>query len=112
MISSYFDSKFGYNNQGELVFEPRDQHKGDASRAIFYMCTAYQSPTENWSLKPVISSSIPYNQDQDVLKKWNLILNSIWFWRSIWNWICIWNLIWDSILNWDWNSNFIGTRID
>ena len=73
VLSTYFDCKFGYNNEGELVFEPRDQHKGDAARAIFYMCTAYQSPTENWSLKPVISSSIPYNQDQDVLKKWNLI---------------------------------------
>lgn len=73
IVTSYNESKFGYNNEGELVFEPRDQHKGDASRAIFYMCTVYQSANENWSLKPVISSSIPYGQDQDILKKWNLI---------------------------------------
>ena len=73
VISSYFDSKFGYNNQGELVFEPRDQHKGDAARCVFYMCTAYHSNSENWSLKPFISSSIPYGQNQYILKKWNLI---------------------------------------
>jgi endonuclease I len=73
VVSTYKDCKFGYNNEGKLVFEPRDQHKGDAARAIFYMCTAYQSTTENWRLKPVISSLIPYGQDQVILKKWNLI---------------------------------------
>lgn len=73
IVSSYKDCNFGYNYEGELVFEPRDEHKGDAARAIFYICTAYQSNSDNWSLKPIISSSIPYGQDQDVLKKWNLI---------------------------------------
>jgi len=73
IVTSYNECKFGYNNEGELVFEPREEHKGDAARAIFYMCIAYHSNLGSWNLKPIISSSIPYGQDQDILKKWNLM---------------------------------------
>lgn len=73
IVTSYKDCKFGYNNEGELVFEPREEHKGDAARAIFYMCIAYHSNFGSWNLKPIISPSIPYGQDQDILKKWNLM---------------------------------------
>lgn len=34
-------SKLGHNSYGETVFEPRDVHKGDAARAIFYFVTRY-----------------------------------------------------------------------
>ena len=34
-------SKLGQNNYSEIVFEPRDGHKGDAARAIFYFVTRY-----------------------------------------------------------------------
>ncbi len=34
-------SSLGQNAYGETVFEPRDVHKGDAARAIFYFITRY-----------------------------------------------------------------------
>jgi len=34
-------SKRGNNSYGEIVFEPRDIHKGDAARSIFYFTTCY-----------------------------------------------------------------------
>jgi endonuclease I len=39
--SQYLNSKFGTNSSGQTVFEPRDSHKGDAARAILYMCLRY-----------------------------------------------------------------------
>lgn len=49
---------------GALVYEPRDEQKGNAARAIFYMATAYEGiDGDNWS--------IPSNQDQQVLKNWH-----------------------------------------
>ncbi|MFA6262341.1 MAG: endonuclease [Bacteroidia bacterium] len=54
----------GKDLNGNTVYEPTDAHKGDAARAIFYMCTAYNGISgNNWS--------IPSSQDQDVLKKWH-----------------------------------------
>lgn len=34
-------SRRGNNSYGETVFEPRDEHKGDAARSIFYFITSY-----------------------------------------------------------------------
>lgn len=34
-------SKLGTNSSGKLVFEPRDEHKGNVARAIFYFYTVY-----------------------------------------------------------------------
>jgi len=34
-------SKLGNNNSGQIVFEPRDIHKGDVSRSMFYFITRY-----------------------------------------------------------------------
>lgn len=34
-------SVLGQNSYGETVFEPRDVHKGDAARAVFYFVTRY-----------------------------------------------------------------------
>ena len=41
VTSSFGDGKAGTDNSGNGVYEPRDQQKGDAARAIFYMMTAY-----------------------------------------------------------------------
>ncbi len=71
-LSSYLDSKFGFNSKGELVFEPRDSHKGDAARAIFYMAICYNGiEGNNWGFKKNISPTIQYGQDQEILKEWN-----------------------------------------
>ena len=68
---TYMDGQFGTDANGKNVWEPRDQHKGDAARAIFYMATSYNTSTVNWGLPDYISSLIQYGQDQDVLKAWH-----------------------------------------
>ncbi len=82
-ISTYLGSKIGYNALGNKVFEPRDSDKGDAARCMMYesICytgVAYSGPANtncvyggSWSFPSYISSSIPYGQDQDVLKRWH-----------------------------------------
>ncbi|MDQ3046270.1 MAG: endonuclease [Bacteroidota bacterium] len=69
---TYLGCKLGLNAAGQTVFEPRDAQKGDAARALFYMATCYDGVAGNdWSLPDYISTSIPYGQDQSVLKKWH-----------------------------------------
>jgi hypothetical protein len=71
--SSYLGSKFGLNANGQLVYEPRDEHKGDAARAMMYEATCYTTVSGNsWKFPNYISGSIPYGQDQYVLKQWAL----------------------------------------
>ncbi|MFN5025184.1 MAG: endonuclease [Bacteroidota bacterium] len=56
--------KKGLNAAGVEVWEPRDEHKGDVARALFYMCVSYNGLRGNtWTL--------PSGQDQAVLKKWH-----------------------------------------
>jgi len=50
-------SKFGTDANGQTVFEPRDEHKGNVARALFYFSTVYGKP-------------IPPG-DEAVLKQWN-----------------------------------------
>jgi hypothetical protein len=69
---TFMGCKFGQDANGNNVFEPRDSDKGDAARAMFYEATCYNGVSgNNWSFPNPISSSIPYGQDQDVLKRWN-----------------------------------------
>jgi endonuclease I len=71
VTSTFMGAKYGTNAQGQMVYEPRDAQKGDAARAMFYMATCYNSATANWGLPDPISSSIPYGQDQNILKAWH-----------------------------------------
>jgi endonuclease I len=83
LAASYLGDKIGNDSHGHKVFEPRDSDKGDAARAMMYECIAYTGvpysgpPNTNctyggsWSLPSYISSTIPYGQDQNVLKKWH-----------------------------------------
>lgn len=72
VASSYLLSKKGSDSNGNSVFEPRDQHKGNAARAIMYMATAYNGiGGNNWKLRNPISVTINYAQDQNLLKKWH-----------------------------------------
>lgn len=69
---TYLGCKLGLNAQGKTVFEPRDEHKGDAARALMYMTVCYTGVSGNlWALPSFISGAIPYGQDQDVLKQWH-----------------------------------------
>ncbi|HEU4716319.1 MAG TPA: endonuclease [Bacteroidia bacterium] len=71
VTSTYLGCKYGTDANGHTVFEPRDEQKGDAARAIFYMAMCYNSASQNWGFPNPISASIMYGQDQNVLKKWN-----------------------------------------
>jgi endonuclease I len=69
---TFLGCKFGNNAAGKKVFEPRDSDKGDAARALMYMATCYDGVAgEDWSFPSYISATIPYGQDQNVLKKWH-----------------------------------------
>jgi endonuclease I len=51
-------AKFGLDAQGNKVFEPPAEHKGNVARALFYFSTVYNKP-------------IPAGEEA-VLKKWNV----------------------------------------
>jgi hypothetical protein len=70
VTSSYIDGKFGTNSLGQTVYEPRDEHKGDAARAMFYMLIAYDGFVTGWGGFDNLLSNAPM-QDQDVLKSWH-----------------------------------------
>jgi endonuclease I len=58
--------KLGTNSGGQTVYEPRDEHKGDAARALMYMATCYHRATPanlNWSF--------PSNQSPAVMMQWH-----------------------------------------
>ena len=70
--STYLEGKLGLNVKGQTVYEPRDSHKGDAARAIMYVATCYTTVSGNsWVLRDPISNTIPYGQNQNILKTWN-----------------------------------------
>jgi hypothetical protein len=68
----YLGCKIGLDANGNTVFEPRDEHKGDAARAMMYEAICYTTVSGNlWALPSNISTSIPYGQDQYILKQWH-----------------------------------------
>jgi hypothetical protein len=69
--SSFFDAQYGDDINGNRVYEPRDQHKGDAARAIFYMAVKWNGTGGTWELPNPIDFIVQYGQDQDVLKQWH-----------------------------------------
>jgi hypothetical protein len=69
--SSFMDAQYGDDSNGERVYEPRDQHKGDAARAIFYMASKWNGTGGSWELPNPIDFIVQYGQDQDVLKQWH-----------------------------------------
>lgn len=54
-------SQLGTNAQGATVFEPRDDHKGNVARAIFYFYTVYGSR----------SNLSNFRLEEPVLMQWN-----------------------------------------
>ena len=69
--SSYGDGKRGTDAFGNTVYEPREEQKGDAARAILYMMSAYNNAqTDNWALDNLLSNGP--NQRQEVLVNWHI----------------------------------------
>ena len=56
-------SKLGNNSSGQIVFEPRDIHKGDVSRSMFYFITRY----------PVNYGGFFTQVQENVFREWNKI---------------------------------------
>lgn len=54
-------SKLGNNSSGQLIFEPRDVHKGDVSRSMFYFITRY----------PVNYGGFFTQAQESVFREWN-----------------------------------------
>ena len=69
--SSFLNAQYGDDDNSNRVYEPRDQHKGDAARAIFYMATKWNGTGGSWELPNPIDFLVQYGQDQDVLKQWH-----------------------------------------
>ncbi|MGE5437068.1 MAG: endonuclease, partial [Syntrophothermus sp.] len=75
-ISVFMDGKLGTNAQGQTVYEPRNQQKGDAARALLYMCLRYdgingQSWTFNWLNNTRLPSLTEAPENLDVLLSWH-----------------------------------------
>jgi endonuclease I len=69
--NTFMGARYGLNATLQTVYEPRDDQKGDAARALFYMATCYNTSSQNWGFPDPISASIMYGQDQNVLKAWH-----------------------------------------
>lgn len=72
--STFMDGKSGLNSLGKKVYEPRDEHKGNAARAIMYQSVCYTGVSGNlWNFPNPISGTVNYGQDQELLKAWHYL---------------------------------------
>jgi endonuclease I len=74
----YLQGKLGLDANGRRVYEPRNEHKGRAARAMMYMAVAYNGVSgNNWKFPNPIgncsSFAINYGQDQNVIKDWHFL---------------------------------------
>ena len=76
VISTFLDGKFGTDLNGNLVYEPRDLHKGDAVRALLYMVVRYDGINGfNWTFDWLNNTRLPSigegPQDLATLIEWH-----------------------------------------
>jgi endonuclease I len=73
--SSYLESKYGTDAKGMPIFEPRNSHKGDAARALLYMCLKYNGVRGDWTFNHLNSVTLPNTneapEDLNTLLEWN-----------------------------------------
>ncbi|MFN8288187.1 MAG: endonuclease [Chitinophagales bacterium] len=69
--NTYGPSKIGKDANNITVFEPGDNRKGDAARAMMYEMICYDGLSGDWGLKQLLSEAA--DQDQNVLKQWNIM---------------------------------------
>jgi len=68
---NFYGGKFGVDSAGEFAYEPRDFAKGAVARSQFYICATYNRPGKTFTI-PTANDFLGMNQDQSVLKRWNL----------------------------------------
>ena len=76
VTSTFMEGTYGKDANGRNVYEPRDGHKGDAARALFYMAARWNGTqgnngNGNWGFPNPIDFAVGYGQDQEVLKAWH-----------------------------------------
>jgi hypothetical protein len=69
VTSEFLEGKYGTDSRGITVYEPTDNHKGDAARAKMYMMLTYNGELGNWGLDNLNPEA--NDQDQDVLRAWH-----------------------------------------
>ncbi len=72
----FMDGKLGTNANGETVYEPRDEHKGDAARALLYMTIRYDGINGNtWNFDWLNNVKLPElgeaQQNLETLLQWH-----------------------------------------
>ncbi|MDP3149136.1 MAG: endonuclease [Ignavibacteria bacterium] len=72
----FLDGKLGTNALGQTVYEPRDQQKGDAARALLYMALRYDDVNGyNWDFNWLNTVRLPSlseaPQNLDLLLQWH-----------------------------------------
>jgi len=76
ITSSYLSCLYGKNSSNQNVFEPKEGHKGDAARALLYMCVKYNGIRGDWSFNTLNTSKLPSlgeaPQDLNQLIAWHL----------------------------------------
>ncbi len=71
ITSSYLDCKYGNNTNGQKVYEMRDSFKGNAARGVMYHAAKNNTATLNFSFPEQVSLTIPYGQNEYVIKSWH-----------------------------------------
>ncbi len=76
VISTFLEGTYGTDVNGNLVYEPRNEHKGDAARAILYMPLRYNGIngydwTFNWLNNTRLPSLSEGPQDLVTLIQWH-----------------------------------------
>lgn len=76
VTSTFLECKYGKNENGKPVFEPRNSHKGDAARALLYMSLRYNGVNnKNWTFNYLNTVTLPSlgedTQSVAILLKWH-----------------------------------------
>ena len=68
----YLEGKLGNDVNGKTVYQPRDSHKGDAARALFYMAVCYNGKDDlDWSFNYLRENVIDArHQSTETLLQW------------------------------------------
>lgn len=72
----FLEGKVGTNSLGQIVYEPRDAHKGDVARSLLYMTVRYDGIGGNsWNFNTLNGTTLPglseSPQDLNVLLNWH-----------------------------------------
>lgn len=69
--STYGPCSYGANEDGQNVYEPRDEIKGDVARALMYHAVKNNAAGQDFSFPEQISLIIQYGQPEYIIKKWH-----------------------------------------